>query len=117
MFRTLVQYAGIDDTHAGRWWKALCQARWSTSKSWQHALLLFDQSPHTLAQLDRVLPFLREVSPPGRVMQVVEALWRERLLTRAEAGYVEDKILSCVGKEGEWRYEALPEPVLQKEHV
>jgi hypothetical protein len=44
MFRTLVQYAGIDEYHARVWWKALVRAQWSTPRSWQQALLLFDQA-------------------------------------------------------------------------
>lgn len=114
MFRTLVQYAGIDEHYAARWWKALCQARWSTSRSWQQALILFDQSARTQAQLDRVLPFLHEVSPPGRVIKVIEDLWRERLLTRSQAGLLEDKVLACVGKDGEWLYETLPQPTIRR---
>jgi hypothetical protein len=35
MFRTLVQVAGIDAHHGALWWKALGQARWSTSRSWR----------------------------------------------------------------------------------
>jgi hypothetical protein len=114
MFYTLAQVADIDQYHTKRWWKALSASKWSTPRSWQQALILFDSSSRTMEQLDRVLPFLNEVSPPGRVMRVVEALWRERLLTRSQAGVLEDKILACVGKDGEWKYDTIPQPRIRR---
>jgi hypothetical protein len=110
IFMTLTQYATIDEDDARRWWQALGQARWGTSRSWQQALFLFDQAPRSMAQLDRVLPFLTEVSPPGRVLRVIEHLWREGLLTRSQAAVLEEKVLACVGTEGEWLYDTMGIP-------
>ena len=57
-----------------------------------------------MATLDAVLPFLRTISPPSRVVDVVEALVQERLLTRPEASAIEERLLGCVDAQGHWMW-------------
>ena len=51
--------------------------------------------PHGPDKLAEVLPFFRDVSPPARVVAVVERLFQEGLLTRREASVLEEKMLAC----------------------
>lgn len=103
MFRTIVQYCTLDPHHAQTWWTALRQARWSVSRSWKLDLAYFDQQHRSrTAQLDGVIPFLQTTSPPGRVVAVLEHLVQEHLLTRAEASAIEEGVLRCVNRRGEW---------------
>ena len=103
MYRTLVQYAGVDAALAQAWWTALEHARWSVPRTWKLDVVFFSQHHRSrTAELDGVLPFLRQTSPPGRVVQVLEALVQERLLARPEASAIEEKMLQCVDHEGRW---------------
>jgi hypothetical protein len=63
----------------------------------------FDQQPRRrTATLDAVLPFLQRVSPPQRVVRVVESLVQEGVLTRQEASAITDRVLACVNRCGQW---------------
>ena len=103
MFRTIAEYCTLDAQQARTWWSALSTARWSVPRTWTLDLVYFDQQPRSrTATLDAVLPFLRTTSPPARVVQVLEALVQERLLTRQEANGILERVLACVTSRGEW---------------
>ena len=80
-------------------WRAL------VPRTWKLDVVFFSQHHRSrTAELDGVLPFLRQTSPPGRVVQVLEALVQERLLARQEASAIEEKVLACVNSRGEWSW-------------
>ena len=43
-----------------------------------------------------------ETCAPGEVVEVVEGLWREGLLTRRDATTLEEKIFEVIGPTGRW---------------
>ena len=103
MFVTLAEYCTLAPHHAQTWWTALTQAQWSEARSWRQALQYFDARPvGPTAKLDAVLPFLRQTSPPARVVRVLEALVQEKRLSRGEASAIEEQVLRCVNCRGEW---------------
>ena len=64
MYRTLVQYAGVDAALAQAWWTALEHARWSVPRTWKLDVVFFSQHHRSrTAELDGVLPFLRRRAP------------------------------------------------------
>jgi hypothetical protein len=103
MFRTIAESVGLDAPHAQAWWTALAKAQWSAARSWLADLTYFDQQPRPgLAKLDAVPGFLHRVSPPSRVIGVLESLAQEQRLTRQEASAIEDHVLQCVNAQGQW---------------
>ena len=60
------------------------------------------EPPHGPDKLAAVVPFFQEVSPPPRVVAVMEGLVKEGLLTRREASVLEEKMLLCVTAQGAW---------------
>ena len=102
LFRTLCEYFRLTDLQASGWRQALSEATWSEARAWAEEVQTFDLlPPHGPDKLAEVLPFFRDVSPPARVVAVVERLFQEGLLTRREASVLEE-MLACVDKEGQW---------------
>ena len=103
MFSTIAEYASLSPALARTWWRALGRTQGTEARSWLQDLRYFDAQPRSRTQaLDAVLPFLRLTSPPARVMQVVESLVGEHLLTRSEASAIEEHMFRCVDHRGEW---------------
>ena len=102
MFRTIIEYTSLDQPHARAWWQALSNARWSVPRSWLADVRYFDAQPRRLAKLDAVPGWLQTVSPPGRVVEVLEALVQEGCLARYEANVITERVLACVNRRGEW---------------
>jgi hypothetical protein len=86
LFRTFCEYFRLDDTQASVWRTALSKAAWSEARSWARDVQAFaHESPHGRDKFAAVEPFFRTVSPPARVVAVVESLVQEQLLTRQQA--------------------------------
>jgi hypothetical protein len=107
MFRTFCDYFGLDATQASTWRTALSAAQSPAAQSWGRDVLAFDlEPPHGREKFARVVPFFRQVSPPARVVAVLESLVEERLLTRREATQIEEKVFACLDAQGEWCWDA-----------
>ena len=103
MYRTLCEFFRLTDVQASGWRTALSEATWSEARSWAEEVQAFDLAPpHGPAKLAAVVPFLQEMSPPSRVVAVLEGLHKEGLLARREASVLEEKLLLCVTAEGTW---------------
>lgn len=103
MFRTLCQYFHLDAVQASIWRTALSAAQSPTVQRWGRDVLDFDLAPpHGPDKFALVVPFFRQVSPPARVVGVLEALVEEQLLTRREATQIEERVFACVNAQGEW---------------
>jgi hypothetical protein len=96
----LSKYFGLNPDQQDRVWGAIARAKWSVASSWRQTVLLLDSrgpSPDTVGV------FLREHSPPSRVMAVLESLVQEKLLSRREVSAVEEKVLAQVSADGQWK--------------
>jgi hypothetical protein len=103
MYRTLTEYLRLGDIQANAWRLALAQAQWSEPQAWARDVQNFDLSPpHGADKLARVIPFFQEVSPPSRVVSVIESLVQEGLLTRREGTWLEEHVFQCVDHQGKW---------------
>ena len=102
MFVTLCQFWSVDHAQAQHLWQALQRTRWSEPRAWLHAVLLFDRDRATLQKLDAVVPWLRDISPPRRVVGVLENLVQERQLRRKAATQIEDGLFAKVTAAGQW---------------
>lgn len=103
MFRTFCEYFRLADTQASAWRTALSQAQSPEAQRWGRAVQDFDlEPPHGQAKFALVVPFFRQVSPPARVIAVLEALVEEQLLARHEATQIEEQVFQCVDAQGAW---------------
>jgi hypothetical protein len=73
------------------------------AQRWGRDVCDFDlEPPHGREKFALVVPFFRQVSPPARVVAVLEALVEEQLLTRQEATEIEEQVFQCIDAQGEW---------------
>ena len=103
MYRTLCEFFRLSDLQASGLRHALSDATWSEARAWAEAVQAFDLAPpHGPEKLELVVSFLQDVSPPARVVAVLEALHQEQLLTRREATQLEEHVFDCVDRQGRW---------------
>jgi hypothetical protein len=103
MFRTICDYIGLDAVQASTWRLALSAAQSPVVQRWGREVLAFDlEPPHGREKFALVVPFFRQVSPPARVVAVLESLVEEQLLTRREATMIEERVFQCLDAQGEW---------------
>jgi hypothetical protein len=96
----LSKYFGLNPDQQDRVWGAIARAKWAVASSWRQSVWLLDsRNPST----DAVGVFLRQHSPPSRLMAVLEGLVQERLLSRKEVNAAEEKVLALVSADGEWK--------------
>ena len=108
MFRTFWTFFELDAVQACIWQTALGQATGREARSWGQAVQAFDlEPPHGPAKLAAVEPFFRQVSPPARVMAVLEALVDEGVLSRRDASRIENRLLVQVTREGHWKLDGV----------
>jgi hypothetical protein len=102
LWTTLAQFWGLSERQTRQVWSALYRARWAKAAAWRQTLAYFEGQRPSLRSPERVFGFLVVNVQPETVLGVVEALISERLLTRAEGGEIEESILGCVGRDGDW---------------
>ena len=77
-------------------WRALCQARWSLASGWRDHLIHFHPEGEDARQ------FVAVECNPARVVQILENLVREGVLSRETASRIEMKLLRQVTAQGQW---------------
>jgi hypothetical protein len=103
LFRTFCEYFRLEDGQASTWRTALSVALSPEAQRWVQAVHDFDlEPPHGREKSALVGPFFRQVSPPARVVSVLESLVEEHLLTRQEVTQIEEKVFECIDAQGEW---------------
>jgi hypothetical protein len=102
LWLTLAQYWGLSERQTRQVWTAIYRARWQVAAAWRMSLTHFEGQHPRLRSPERVQHFLRENVMPETIVNVVEALISERLLSRVEGGQIEEKILVHVGATGDW---------------
>jgi hypothetical protein len=93
----------LSEMQANDWRLALGKATAHEVQTWVAAVNTFDVvPPYGHEKFDLVERFFREVSPPARVIGVLECLVDEQLLTREAATQIEEKVLDRVNAQGAW---------------
>jgi hypothetical protein len=80
-------------------WDAITKAKWSTVKAWREAALLLDARG---SSVDAVARFLTQGTPPSRLVEVLEGLVLEGLLSRQVVTQVEERIFQRIRPDGLW---------------
>jgi hypothetical protein len=103
MFRTFCDYFRLDADQASTWRTALSAAQSPVAQRWGRDVVAFDlDPPHGQEKFALVVPFFRQVSPPARVVAVLESLVEEQRLSRREATQIEERVFQCIDAQGEW---------------
>jgi hypothetical protein len=102
LWTVLATFWGLSGRQTRQSWTALYRARWQVAAAWRQTLAHFEGQHPRLRSPERVFRFLATNVMPQTVIGVIEALIAERLLSRQEGGQIEERILACVGAEGDW---------------
>ena len=94
---------GLSPAERATLWWAFNASRWSQVNHWKYCMAQLDD------QCTQPVEVLRApYGSPGVVLDLVEALVRERVLSRAKAVPIEGRVLAKVNGAGYWR--ELPPP-------
>jgi hypothetical protein len=102
LWTVLALFWGLSDRQTRQAWTALYRARWQVAAAWRQTLAHFEGQHPRLRSPERVWDFVSRNVMPATVIGVIEALISERLLSRQEGGQIEERILACVGADGDW---------------
>ena len=102
LWLSLAQFWGLSTRQSRLAWAALYRARWSAASAWRVTLVHFEGQAPALRSHERVWHFLAVNVQPETVLDVIEALISERLLSRQEGTAIEECILAHVGTGGDW---------------
>jgi hypothetical protein len=108
LWLTLAQFWGLSERHTRQVWAALYRAKWARAAGWRQTLAHFEGQRPSLRSPERVWDFVYRNVMPETIIEVVEGLVQERLLTRAEGTQLEEHILACVGRDGDWAPPRVP---------
>jgi hypothetical protein len=103
LWLTLCQLWRLEPGEASRCWRALYQARWSVSASLRQVMVHFE-AQDAMTRLTGVDAFVRHHLPPEVVLEALEALAGEALLSPRDRVRIEEKVLAQVGSDGQWQY-------------
>ena len=94
----LIEYWQVPASLGVTWWRALSRSHHPCVLTVRQAVLLFDAAPVVEAY-----HLVYGVCTPQAVMEVLEALVDEGQLSRLQATAIEEVVLRCVDREGQWR--------------
>jgi hypothetical protein len=102
LWRTLTRYVGLHEDAAAQWWTVLHQAQSAKPQAWLRQLQFYDarQSWNQAPEVQQ--RYLVRSMPPKQLVEVLEALVEEGLLTRRCGNALEDAVLLCVDAHGQW---------------
>ena len=99
-WRNFARYVGLSDALSHRCWQGLRASPWPTVVAVRTTFLLHD----ALVLDPRGLT--RSSADPGHMIQVIENLFAQGLLTAVERVQVEDILLAATTAEGRWKTRA-----------
>jgi hypothetical protein len=97
----LAAYFELEAPLSRAWWGALERARWSEARELRQTLQFFDTQE--AAGVDVILRFFQHRVTPQTIVDVLEALTRERLLTRRKSNDCMEAVLRRVTVDGQWQ--------------
>jgi hypothetical protein len=97
----LAAYFELEAPLSRAWWGALERARWSEARELRQTLAFFDTQE--AAGVDVILRFFQHRVTPQAIVDVLEALVGERLLSRQKATLLEEAVLRRVTRGGQWQ--------------
>jgi hypothetical protein len=94
------EWLGLSSTKTAQFWQALTTSRWTKAVELRSAVLCRSALPHHL----EALTFLAQHNlSPQALIQVLEDLVTERLLSPKVARMIEAHVLAKTTKEGRWK--------------
>jgi hypothetical protein len=94
-------WVGLDDRTGWLWWAALHRARWSHAAAFLMALRDCDGLAAAL-DAHTVYAFMEAHAQPQHLVELIERLYQEKLLTRRESSQLQQQVLAHVDRRGEW---------------
>jgi hypothetical protein len=110
LLHCLCAYLGVTAAAERQLWGALFHSRWSRAAALRQELAYLDTRPDGAAKLELVGAVFDTLTPK-RLVDVVEALMREKRLARPAGRTIEACILAHVDRHGAWY---VPQPPAQK---
>jgi hypothetical protein len=86
----------LDERLARTWWQSLCRSRWSATVAWRQAVILS-------AEVGNPQTFSATHWTPPKLVATLEDLVREQLLSRRAASCIQERLLACVDRHGQWK--------------
>jgi hypothetical protein len=102
LWNVLTTFWGLSERQTRQSWTALYRASGARAAGWRQTLAHFEGQRPALRSRERVWDFVYRNVMPATVVGVLEALIEEGLLSRQDGGQIEECILACVGREGDW---------------
>jgi hypothetical protein len=93
----LCEFCDLTRTQQHQLWHALTRATWTIPVGWRQHLWLYEDTALTPMKI-----FVHEVCAPAHIIEVIEVLERERLLTHVIANGLEECVLNATDKHGRW---------------
>jgi hypothetical protein len=103
LWATLCQLWHLDAGETARLWRAVYLAKWTVSAGLRQRLVLFE-GQETHQRLQGVDTMVRHALTPAAIIDAVEALRAEGLLSPKDRIVITHKILTMVDASGQWRY-------------
>jgi hypothetical protein len=100
LWRTFCTYFGLHETARQQWWAALNQAHTPTPVAWVRQLLFYDARPSWNHAPEAEQAYILRSMPPALVVDVLESLVAEGLLSRQRGTALQEAVLACVN--GQW---------------
>jgi len=85
------------------WWRALARSRWSRPVGFREAFVGFIHRPLHMQTANDLVGFLQRTGTPQQLMDVLEDLKKEGLLTLRDANRIEETVLQWVRADGLWK--------------
>jgi hypothetical protein len=103
LWQTLTRYFGLHASAATQWWEALQQAKSPKAHTWLEQMLFYDARPTWNQAPEAQQRFIVHSMPPVQVVEAIESLVDEGLLTRTRGTALQEAVLECVSSTGQWK--------------
>jgi hypothetical protein len=102
LWRTFATFFGLSEAARAQWWTALNQAQTPKPVAWVRQLLFYDARPSWNHAPDAEQAYILRSMAPTVVVDALEALVEEGLLSRQRGSALQDAVLTCVNRDGQW---------------
>jgi hypothetical protein len=93
----------LDPGLARSWWFAVAHARWSQTAQWREQFVAFANQDGIVTR-DVVIDFFEETASLVQLVQLLEALMRERVLLARDGKRIEEHLLQRANAQGAWKH-------------
>jgi hypothetical protein len=102
LWYTLRRFFVLSSAQTACWWTALQHATRAPAQRWFRQLLFYDARPSWNQDPEAIERYILRAMPASDIVEAIEALVEEGLLTRPEATGLEERVLQHVDAHGAW---------------